>query len=639
MGMRTYTYLLFLIAMPASAAVIENTADTIVPPVIVKAPIKLTTNTSGPKQIITQEQMSATGVTTLAQALQNLGGIQLQNTTGNDAQVLINMRGFGANANSNVLMLLNGIPLTNPDLMPPDLNVIPLNEIEYIEIVAGTESVLYGDQAVAGTINVVTKQRVKDKVDLTCGVGSFQQYNCAVAVFNHYQNLKYNVSLSNKHTDNYRDHNDYDQNVLLGGFSYLYGTGNIDFDYKLGEEDMQYPGALTAQQVRQDRQQANNDTDFFKDTNDYFHLRNQQYLTEHWQLETDLSRRDMHGHGVLTSEFTQSRNIYFLRPQLKGKYNDTVITTGLDVESDQYHLNSLYGLTDNTQQKYGAFGLLNYPIYTRTTLSAGLRGAEQTGHLESGTDSNNLNRAIATTLGLNYQFTVNANAYLRRAESFRFPKADENAFAPVGVTALRTQRGVAYESGVEWQNDQYVAKAGIYQLNLEDEIAFDPTQTPQTPFGSNVNLDPTVRRGLTISGKDQLIRQVAVDAQYNYVNAQFQNGIYAGNRIPLVAENILRGGVNYFFAEHWNAYTEAVYTGNQYAANDFGNVAGANGGYTLYNFHLRFIYQQLTAAFRLNNIFNTYYYYYTVYDSSSNSETFYPAAGRNFTLNVNYSFG
>ena len=37
--------------------------------------------------------------------------------------------------------------------------------------------------------------------------------------------------------------------------------------------------------------------------------------------------------------------------------------------------------------------------------------------------------------------TDTTQLYLRRAENFRFPKADENAFAPIGVSGLRTQRG------------------------------------------------------------------------------------------------------------------------------------------------------------------------------------------------------
>src|SRR5581483_1798315 len=94
------------------------------PPVLVKAKPTLVDGKS--VALISQEDMATSGVGTLAQALQYLGGLQLQDTSGNGSQVSLSLRGFGANASSNTLLLVNGIPITNPDMAPPDLNFIPL---------------------------------------------------------------------------------------------------------------------------------------------------------------------------------------------------------------------------------------------------------------------------------------------------------------------------------------------------------------------------------------------------------------------------------------------------------------------------------------------------------------------------------
>ena len=75
--------------------------------------------TSGPKSVLSREQLASSGATTLAQALQQFGTVQLQDTLGNSSRVSLSMRGFGGNAVSNTLLLVNGIPLTNPDLAPP----------------------------------------------------------------------------------------------------------------------------------------------------------------------------------------------------------------------------------------------------------------------------------------------------------------------------------------------------------------------------------------------------------------------------------------------------------------------------------------------------------------------------------------
>jgi iron complex outermembrane recepter protein len=629
--------------LSASAAAVSSTAlsshSTTIPPIHIKA-AKNTSHSliNGPKTIVTQQQIRAAGVTTLAQALSELGGVQLQDTAGNGSQLSMNLRGFGANASSNTLLLVNGIPITNPDLAPPDLNAIPLHDIEYIEIMAGSESVLYGDQAVGGIINIVTRQQAKEKMELSCSAGSYRQHYCYAALHNQFKRLHYNVALSNHHTNNYREHNDYDQNVLIGNVSYPYQTGRVSFDYQIANEDMQYPGALTAQQVRQDRQQANNDIDFFKNENTFFHLKQQQQVNSNWLLQTDLAQRGMHGHGVFSLPFNQSRNTYFIKPQLKGTIGNVLLTSGIDLQKDNYHLGSTFGLTNNSQQKYGVFGIATIPISEPLFLSVGARGAYQGSHLQSTSDSDTINRVLTTTVGATYHLLTDFDIYLRQAGSFRFPKADEMATTPIGVKALRAQRGTAYETGIQLNRDNYSGKLGIYQLNLRDEIAFDPTQTPQQPFGANKNLSPTVRRGITLSGKNKITDRLSLGGQYNYVDARFQNGTDSGNRIPLVSAIILRANIDYTIAEYWTIYTEALYTGNQFAANDNANVAGKMGGYTLYNFNLRFSIKELSASLRVNNIFNKRYYFYTVFMPNMQSEFFYPAPERNFTLTVTYAF-
>lgn len=636
MGRRAYLYFFIFSSWPALAAI----NNTIIPPVVVKAPKQLTRSfSSGPKTVVTEAQIRAAGVNTLMQALQNLGGVQLQDINGNGGQVMLNMRGFGVNASSNSLLLVNGIPITNPDLAPPDLNTIPLHEVKQVEIISGSESVLYGDQAVGGIINVITKDEAKEKFSLTCNGGSYNSHNCYASIFNNVKQVKYNITASNNHSDNYRDHNDYDQNLLVGGFLFPYANGRLAFDYQIGNEDMQYPGALTVAQVRQDRQQANNDTDFFTDWNSFFHLNSDHTLNENWHLQTDLARRDMHGHGVLFSPFTQDRTINFIKPTLNGVLFNTLIKTGIDAQADDYNINSAMGPTHDTQQKYGLFILANTPINNKAHLAYGIRGAQQNSRIATTAANNNINRAFASTLGITYQLTDHANLYLRRAESFRFPKADENAFSEPGIHGLRTQRGAAYETGWQWQKNKTAARIGLYQLNLRDEITFDPTQTAQAPFGTNRNLAPTMRRGFTLSGKTPLITdKLLLSGQYNFVNAEFKNGLNAGNRIPLVSENIARAGLNYIFLNHWSAYAEAVFTGNQYAANDDANVATQIGGYTVYNFNLRYTYKQFNATLRFNNIFNKEYYYYTVYQPSAPIMTFYPAVERNVMLTLKYAF-
>lgn len=632
----------FMFCLYANLCFAVINTNNVVPTVFVTAKkLERHTFTHGAKSVITHDEMLETGANSLSQALQELGGVQLLNTVGNDSQVALSMRGFGVNASSNTLLLVNGIPITYPDLMPIDLNIIPVQEIELVEVIAGSESVMYGDQAVAGVINVVTRKSSNEKVSLSCNAGSYDQRACYLAVSNHYRQLQYGLNIMSAHTANYRDNNDYDQSRLSGAFNLPYATGAWGLDYQIATERMGYPGGLTAAQVQENRRQAVNDTDFFRDTNGYVQLSNEHKINDHWRLETDFVHRGMSGKGALNMlsviyPFNQSRATNFLRPQLKGVVGKALVTGGVDFDNDHYRLSSAFGLTNDKLQKYGVYGVVNYPLSQSLSLSAGARGAQQNNQLDSFVETNSISRALASTLGLNYDLSDTASVYLRRAGSFRFPKADEDA-STLNNLPLKTQRGAAYETGIKtvWKN--WTNKVGVYQLNLTDEITFDPTSTPQQPFGSNRNLPPTVRKGFSLSEQINVNEKIAVSGQYNFVNARFQSGVNSGNRIPLVSEMTGHAGVNVKLREFWNLYTEAVYTGNQYAANDDANAFGQLGGYTTYNINLRYTFKNFSASIRLNNIFNKYYYFYSVVQPGM-GEFFYPAPARNFLLTVKYAF-
>lgn len=622
--------LLFLVSV--SNTVLSQQSSQKIPDVVVQNHSNHTSVSGTAKHTLTRQELALTGASSLAQALQGSSGIQLHDSSGNGSRSSVSMRGFGANAASNSLILINGIPLSNPDLAPPDLSTLPMEDINRVEIISGSESVLYGDQAVGGLINIITDDANEKNIRAQCGIGSYLSKECHARLVNQYRKLNFQLNLTSNETANYRMHNRYFNSTLLGSMSYSQ-ENQFAADYKFSNEYLQYPGALTAAQVWQNRRQANNAINYFKDNNQYFHVRFKRPAFQQWKLSTDAFVRGMDGSGVLSVPFSQSRGSLFLKPQLT---NDTDINRyqiGADLRLDRYHLDSSFGLTNNNQTQGGLFGLLNHKFNNKLALIVGARGAQQNTQLNTNISTETINRAAAATLGITYDITRELLFYLRRAGSFRFPKAEENT---AGHVPLRVQRGVSYESGLTYDHNDNVIDFSLYQLYLRDEIAFDPLQTPQNPFGTNTNLAPTTRTGGSLAVKQKISKVFIADAQINYADARFQTGVNAGKQIPLVSNLTLRGGILYRITNHFNAYTEAIFTGRQFPANDNGNVTGGVGGYTIYNFNLRYQYQAFSAALHLNNIFSKYYYLYTVYQSGA--EYFYPAPDRNYMLTLNYTF-
>ncbi len=113
--------------------------------------------------VITRQDIERAPEATIADILSREAGIQTSNFYGgaNGVGTTVDMRGFGVTGASNTLILINGRRLNDWDLPGFDLTTLGKNSVERIEVTRGNSgSVLYGDGAVGGVINIVTRNGV-----------------------------------------------------------------------------------------------------------------------------------------------------------------------------------------------------------------------------------------------------------------------------------------------------------------------------------------------------------------------------------------------------------------------------------------------------------------------------------------------
>ncbi len=126
--------------------------------------------------VLTSRDIDNANAATVADLLGQAGGVFLRQNGGGGSIATLSMRG---GASEHLLVLMNGIRYNNFQNGLVDLNLLPVQNIDRIEMVNGGNSALYGSDAVAGVVNILTKEPGgKPGFRALFGLGSFggEQY-------------------------------------------------------------------------------------------------------------------------------------------------------------------------------------------------------------------------------------------------------------------------------------------------------------------------------------------------------------------------------------------------------------------------------------------------------------------------------
>lgn len=612
----------------------------------VSTPLNIAANVN----VIDAAAIEMSGATSLTEVLRGQSGIQISDS---NTGAVFALRGFSASqAASNTLILIDGRRLNNIDIAAPSISAIALNQVERIEIMSGSAGVLYGDQAVGGVINIITKAPQGSGGSVQLSGGSFDTYEGNLDVSGAINaNWRFYGAASYNQGDNYRDHNANETSSLLGRLQYQDDAQHFFAESSYYDNRRELAGALTLEQIEQDPRQSNASAPGAYDS--YLHemttaLRSgyQRQLNQQWELGADINYADtlITGLNSWGSNRRDTRSLLEFNPKAIANFTTgngpLTLVSGLDLSRGESVFSSG---RENVQKQISAYVQATVPLTQSVSYIVGGRYAEVTDNLRDPSAYANgieLDQdAHAFELGINYRPTNAQRFYLRADDNFRFAKVDEQAYTPANVKGLKPQTGRSYEAGWDWTLAQQTLRVSAYRLELEDEIVFDPsadTPTGGSFPGANVNADTSRRYGVSLDWDWQVMQQVLLGLEYNYIDAEFTDGVNDGKSLSWVAKHSGRGYISYDISEHVQLFVEGLYTGERFIEGDNANVDPKLADYLLTNIALNYTRGAWLASLRVDNLLDEEYVSAGYYSAWGNG--YYSGTGRALRLTASYRF-
>lgn len=626
--------------------------------------------------VITAEDIAASSARTMQDLLSTQAGIHLVNTSSSSDNAIVDLRGFGITGASNTLIMIDGVKQNTNDLSAPNLGVVPLDQVERVEIVRGSGSVQYGGGTTGGVINIITrkdfaKEPVTARATATFGSYGLRQYDAAVALNN--QKVGVDAYIQSLHSDGYREHSGESREGGGGGITFRHDNGSIRLYGNTTTQKLDLPGprlinpTTGENQFESDPRGAKNKIDNVKTTSTTFGLQVEQQLGV-GTLYADASTREKKLNGLSYDGFGDTlrdqkleENLASLRYRLPINGGHSIVF-GADAQEAKTtsNQNAYYDFTpskwQSRQHQYGLFADGQIRATDSTYVTLGVRRQYASDKLEvisgSGEESDKGHHLTAWQLGVRQDLAAGFGLYGKVGRSFRLPNADE---ALSVQSPLAPQTSTDKELGVTWASDSSSARLSWFRYDLTNEIQYNPLADgmwgPGT--GANTNLDPTRRQGIELEGHHKLTSSLTLDANLTWMEAQFRSGTYAGvdlsgKTVPLAPKWLANAGVTWRPTDAFLWNVSAQYVGKSRMDNDQANQFDTQlDAYVLFNTKVAYKFtRNIEGAFGINNLLDRKYATYGIRGGDASFQmlgpvanyNLYPAPGRNFyaSLTVRY---
>ncbi|MCD6452646.1 MAG: TonB-dependent receptor [Acidobacteria bacterium] len=614
--------------------------------------------------IITRSKITTSGATIPQDIFYSLPGFLVYDDVGNGVEGTVSLRGF---AEGNALAVaFDGVRINEPDDNRVNLELIPLEAISRVEVIRGSASSLYGDGAMAGRVNFITESGGKEpRLDLSFDYGSYHSQRYVVKGGGSLGKFSFFGLGKYRRSDGFRQNGYLKMKNLFGKMGYKPDDKtDIEFIASYSNNRLGNPGALTEEELEQDRKQApfNLVDRNFEDGN-LISVSIKRRFSPGLFLNANVFRRSqdidtlttgrmaaLYG-GFLTESKAKSKGVVAeltWNGDLLGRANTAIL--GIELTSHTFGAKGYttnaqgenpYLVSENStdQRVEGYFIEDRFEPISRLLLTLGARYDRKSFHYHDLVlPQNNNDKTFAKgtiRFGGSYQLNPKFALYGNIGEAFLTPTVIQMFAYPtfgsnpdlVPTTALSYETGIKFRSGKGLKG--YLC---WYRMDMENEIVF---VFDSFRGGRNENVGKSRRQGVEMELRGRLTDSVSGYASYSYTDARFRAGENAGNRIPLVPRHKMSLGLDLSLGERVKAYLEGLFVSSAPLSGDEENLLPELPSYQLLNAKVSYRLKDGELFLRLSNILNQKYETRGIYIGTTPYLT--PAPGFHFSIGMSYT--
>jgi iron complex outermembrane receptor protein len=619
---------------------------------------------AGRTATLSAEDLDARGVRSLADALEQLPGVTTSDELGATAQLDVSLRGFQVSPviglPQGVTVYVDGVRANEPDAHEVNFDLLPLEDVERVEVVYGP-SVLLGRNALGAAVNLVTRRGAGQAArEVEASAGSWDRYELKAHAGARHGVWDYYVGARYEREGGWRQDTRSRIGTLFAKLGLLNGTWDATLSYSGADNKIFQAGSLPESLAV-----ARPDSNFTG--GDYFQpqahlvILNAQRLVGRTQLAINAF-----GRSLTSDQFnvnfvgadSRQRNATRIgggAVQLSGKLplgrRELRWLAGADADYEHVAVrifavrggspDSLTESVRTNQVNAGAFAGANVEIAPRLTATLAARYDWIRVPFEDLIDPTqsglHIFRRLSPRAGLTWNGAGGHELFASVSRGFRAPAvvelgcADPQAACPLPFAlgpdpALKPVVATTYELGwhLRAPHGRFDASADVYRTDVRDDIFFIASTVTGGYFQ---NIGATRRSGLELGLQWRGPAGVRAYANYGYTRATFQTTatlatarpgaretVTPGDALPMVPDHRVNAGVAVPLLRPAGtgvalaAGLDARYVGRQWLRGDEENVTQRLSDYAIADLSLTATWRDFELRCALSNLVDRRYF-------------------------------